>query len=315
MTTDMKHNIHRLVILFAIMFTASGVMAQNDAQKEVKNDAQKEVKNDNQKEDQLKAEKKAQRRAKLHSEAGLFNHLSVGLNVGLTGLGIDAAMPVHKLVTVKAGFSIMPIGDIKFKAINTSTDITQTQMVEDDAVKRAQMVDKVELALKPNLWNFYLLGEVHPFKNVPFYFAAGLYIGSKHLIHFRNTNENALGFLYDANQKVEDYNRLFRTNYPPIGLKFGDYVFTADKDGNIDVRMKTNVVKPYIGIGFGQQLAKYHRLSLAVDAGLMFWGTPKFVLNNDVEIKSSGKNSGITGALSWLKAWPNLQIRVAYKIF
>ena len=291
MTTDMKHNIHRLVILFAIMFTASGVMAQNDAQKEVKNDAQKEVKNDNQKEDQLKAEKKAQRRAKLHSEAGLFNHLSVGLNVGLTGLGIDAAMPVHKLVTVKAGFSIMPIGDIKFKAINTSTDITQTQMVEDDAVRRAQMVDKVELALKPNLWNFYLLGEVHPFKNVPFYFAAGLYIGSKHLIHF------------------------FRTNYPPIGLKFGDYVFTADKDGNIDVRMKTNVVKPYIGIGFGQQLAKYHRLSLAVDAGLMFWGTPKFVLNNDVEIKSSGKNSGITGALSWLKAWPNLQVRVAYKIF
>ena len=39
------------------------------------------------------------------------------------------------------------------------------------------------------------------------------------------------------------------------------------------------------------------------------------LLNNDTEIKSSGKNSGISGALSWLKAWPNLQIRVAYKIF
>jgi hypothetical protein len=47
----------------------------------------------------------------------------------------------------------------------------------------------------------------------------------------------------------------------------------------------------------------------------MFWGTPKFVLNNDVEIKSSGRNSGITSTLSWLKAWPNLQLRVAYKIF
>ena len=307
MTTDMKHNIHRLVILFAIMFTASGVMAQNDVQNEVNNDAKNEA--------QLKAEKKAQRRAKLHSEAGLFNHLSVGVNVGLAGIGIDAAMPVHKLVTVRAGFAGLPFGDIKFKAINTSTDITQVQMVEDDAVRRAQMVDKVELALKPNLWNFYLLGEVHPFKNVPFYFSAGLFIGSKHLLHFRNTNENALGFLYDANMKVEDYNRVFRTNYPPIGLKFGDYIFTADENGNIDVRMKTNVVKPYVGIGFGQQLAKYNRLSLAVDAGLMFWGAPKFVLNNDVEVKSSGNNSGITSVLSWLKAWPNLQIRVAYKIF
>lgn len=68
-------------------------------------------------------------------------------------------------------------------------------------------------------------------------------------------------------------------------------------------------------IGFGQHLAKKHRLSLAVDAGLLFWGTPKFVLNNDVEIKSSGRNSSITSTLSWLKAWPNLQLRVAYKIF
>ncbi|MBR0276227.1 MAG: hypothetical protein IJQ76_08470 [Prevotella sp.] len=273
---------HRLIILTAMMVSAAGAMAQAD---------------------------------KIHEEDGLFNHLSVGLNTGTTGTGIDVAMPVHKLVTVRAGFSGWNIGNIKFKAINTATDITEIQMVEDDAVRRAKMVDKVELALEPNFWNFYLLGEVHPFKNQPFYFSAGLFFGSKNFLHFRNTNDGALGFLYDANQKVEDYNRLFLTNYPPIGLKFGDYVFTADEHGNIDVRMKTNAVKPYIGIGFGQHIAKNHRVSLAVDAGLMFWGTPKFVLNNGTEIESSGKDSGITSVVSWLKAWPNLQIRVAYKIF
>lgn len=79
--------------------------------------------------------------------------------------------------------------------------------------------------------------------------------------------------------------------------------------------MKTNAVKPYVGIGFGQHLAKTHRLSLAVDTGLLFWGSPKFLLNNDKEIKSSGKDSGITNVLSWLNAWPNLQIRIGYKIF
>ena len=279
----MKHNIKSLIILFAMMFAAEGAKAQNAD--------------------------------KIHAEDGLFNHLSVGLSTGLTGVGIDVAMPVHKLVTVRAGISGWGIGDIKFKAINTATEITQMQMVEEEALKRAQMVDKVELAAKPNFWNFYVLGEVHPFKNQPFYFSAGLFFGSKNFIHFRNTNDEALGFLYDANQKVEEYNQLFRTNYPPIGLKFGDYVFTADENGNIDVRMKTNVVKPYIGVGFGQHLAKTHRVSLAVDAGLLFWGTPKFVLNNGKEIDTAGKNSGIGSVLSWLKAWPNIEVRVAYKIF
>ena len=279
----MKQDIHRLFILFTIMLTAIGAKAQNAD--------------------------------KFHAEDGLLNHLSVGLTTGLTGAGIDVVMPVHKIVTVRAGFTGWNVGDIKFKAINTATEITEMQMVEADAVKLSQMTDKVELAAEPNFWNFFLLGEVHPFRNQPFYFSAGLFVGSQNFIHFRNTNEGALEFLYYANQLVEDYNQVFRTNYPPIGLKFGDYVFTADEHGNIDVRMKTNTVKPYIGIGFGQHLAKKHRVSLAVDAGLLFWGTPKFVLNNDTEIKSSGKNSGITGALSWLKAWPNLQIRVAYKIF
>ena len=279
----MKHIIHNLTILIAMMFAATGAQAQ-DADK-------------------------------IHAKDGLFNHLSVGLNTGLTGAGIDVAMPVHKIVTVRAGISGWNIGDIKFKAINTASEITSMQMVEEDAIRRAQIGDKVELAANPNFWNFYLLGEVHPFKNQPFYFSAGLFVGSQNFVHFRNTNEGALGFLYDANQKVEDYNRLYRTNYPPIGLKFGDYIFTADENGNIDVRMKTNAVKPYIGVGFGQHLAKTHRVSLAVDAGLLFWGTPKFVLNNGTEIDSSGRNSGITGALKWLKAWPNIQVRVAYKIF
>lgn len=279
----MKHNIFRLIILCAIMFATTGANAQMVD--------------------------------KYHAQDGCFNHLSVGLNAGLTGFGIDAAMPVCKIVTLRGGFSGWGIGSHKFKAINTAADMSPNQMVEDDAVKRAQMVDKVELAIEPNFWNFYVLAEVHPFKNVPFYFAAGLFMGSKNFLHFSNTNDGGLGFLYDANQKVQDYNRIFHTNYDPIGLKFGDYVFTADENGNIDVRMKTNAIKPYIGVGFGQHLAQKRRVSLAVDFGLMFWGTPKLVLNNGTEVNTSGKNSGIGSAISWLKAWPNLQIRVAYKIF
>lgn len=252
---------------------------------------------------------------KLHSPDGLFNHLSIGVSTGLSGSGIDVTMPVHRLVTVRAGYSGLHLGDIKFKAINTAEELAGYALVEDDAVRRAQMSDKIELAAKPNFWNMFLLAEIHPFNNDSFHFTTGLYVGSKNFVHFRNTNEGALGFLYDANNKVDDYNRAFGTNFSPIGLKFGDYVFTADENGNIDVMMKTNVVKPYLGIGVGKHIAQNHRLSFALDFGLIFWGSPKFLLNNGKEIKSSGKEAGITQVLSWLKAWPSLQVKVAYKIF
>ncbi len=261
------------------------------------------------------AQSETDKNSKLHSPAGLFNHLSVGISTGLSGTGIDVTMPVHRLMTVRAGYSGLHFGEIKFKAINTAQDLAASALVEDDAIRRAQMADKIELAVKPNFWNAFLLAEIHPFTNESFHFTAGLYFGSKNFLHFRNTNEGALAFLYDANNKVDDYNRAFNTHFSPVGLKFGDYVFTADERGNIDVMMKTNAVKPYLGIGFGKHIAEKHRLSVAFDLGLIFWGTPKFVLNNGTEIKSSGREAGITQVFSWLKAWPNLQIKLAYKIF
>ena len=119
------------------------------------------------------------------------------------------------------------------------------------------------------------MAEVHPFPT-PFYFAAGIFAGNRTFLHFRNTNDGALQALYDANQKVQDYNTLFRTNYPPVGLKFGDYVFTADEYYNIDVKMRTWAVKPYLGIGFGRPVSKTGKLvSCAFDMGVQFWGKPK----------------------------------------
>ncbi len=261
------------------------------------------------------AQNETDKNSKLYSPDGLFNHLSIGINTGLSGTGIDVTMPVHRLVTVRTGYSGLHFGEIKFKSINTADELAGYELVEDDAVRRAQMADKIELAAKPNFWNVFLLAEIHPFPNDSFHFTAGLYFGSKNFIHFRNTNDGALDFLYDANNKVLDYNRAFNTNFSPIGLKFGDYIFTADENGNIDVMMKTNVVKPYLGVGVGKHIAQQHRLSFALDLGLIFWGSPKFVLNNGKEIKSSGREAGITQVLSWLKAWPSLQVKVAYKIF
>ena len=128
---------------------------------------------------------------KLHSENGMLNHLAVGLQTGLGGTGIDVAVPLHRVLTVRAGFVGNAVGDIKFKAINTGAEITQIELVEDDAIKQAKMIDKVELALKPRFWNAFIMAEVHPFPST-FYFAAGLFAGNRTFLHFRNTNDGAL---------------------------------------------------------------------------------------------------------------------------
>ena len=65
------------------------------------------------------AQSETDKKSKLHAPDGLFNHLSVGIHTGISGSGIDVTMPVHRLITVRAGYSGMHFGDIKFKTIST----------------------------------------------------------------------------------------------------------------------------------------------------------------------------------------------------
>ena len=39
---------------------------------------------------------------------GIFNHLSVGVGVGLTGISVEAAAPITPYVTVRGGVNIFP---------------------------------------------------------------------------------------------------------------------------------------------------------------------------------------------------------------
>ena len=53
-------------------------------------------------------------------DKNIFNHMSIGLNVGTPGIGIDVAMPICNYVQVRAGVSFVP--NIKF---DIDLDITR----------------------------------------------------------------------------------------------------------------------------------------------------------------------------------------------
>lgn len=59
-------------------------------------------------------------------EWGLFNHMSVGLGLGTTGISVDVAAPICPYVAIRAGADILP--DIKFRP---ALDLGFNQEIKD----------------------------------------------------------------------------------------------------------------------------------------------------------------------------------------
>ena len=54
---------------------------------------------------------------------------------------------------------------------------------------------------------------------------------------------------------------------------YSQYSLVTDENGNIEIDMKVNAFKPYVGIGFGRAVTK-HRVGVQFDLGVQFVGRP-----------------------------------------
>ena len=73
----------------------------------------------------------------------------------------------------------------------------------------------------------------------------------------------------------------------PTGrVRIGDNVYTADQAGTLTGAVEpSNVISPYLGIGFGNAVGENHRMSFSLDLGVMF-------NTYDVSLVSDGTSSG-----------------------
>lgn len=103
----------------------------------------------------------------------MFNHLDLGITLGTTGIGIDAAMPVSNIVKLRTGFEVMPRfnHDMHFDVQSFDdkgivTDASFKQMSEFlYGMTGFKVNDNVIMQGKPTMWNFKLLVDVYPLKN------------------------------------------------------------------------------------------------------------------------------------------------------
>lgn len=178
-------------------------------------------------------------------EFGLFDHLGAGLSLGTDGIGIDVATPLTDWAAVRAGFTFLPQFKVKVKDIH----------IKDDD---PSLEDHVDVEIKPSVFDAKVLADFYPFKGSSFHLTAGAYFGKSEFATITNTSM----FIKDP------------AKYGKLGLVLGDYRLTTDERGYVDIDVKVNSFKPYVGFGFGRAVPKKSRVSVSCDIGVKFWGKP-----------------------------------------
>ena len=182
-----------------------------------------------------------------------FNHLSLGISLGLDGIGIEAAAPMTYNFAVRAGYTFMPR-----VSYSTSIELDESSVFT---------TDEVPIEAKLKMGSFHLLFDYYPFKKSSFHLTAGAHIGGGTLVSAYNT-EPFVKESYWGNSGIElGSSDLYR-----------QYSVVADKEGNVNLDLRTNTFKPYVGIGFGRAVTK-HRVGVQFDLGVQFIGTPGIFTN------------------------------------
>ncbi len=235
------------------------------------------------------------------ADKNMFNHLAVGLSVGMPGISIDVAAPVGNYVQLRAGVSFFP--NIKAK-----TDLSM--YIPDRAYDYGyEIPDEVNVEGKVGFVNGMLLADVFPFKKSNFHVTAGFYVGTPQVVKAYNTQD---GLLMD----VVNYNRN-EGREDPIGVKLGDYLLTPDDEGNVNAQLKTWAFKPYVGIGFGRAVPKTKRVGFMFELGCQFWGSPSVWCNGEkLEKDKVGDSSSgaIIKTISKITVYPVLNFRLCGRI-
>ena len=178
---------------------------------------------------------------------GLFNHMSVGLGLGTTGISVDVAAPICPYVAVRAGADILP--NIKFYP---ALDLGFSQDVKDffqewfpEALPNKRMPDKIDFDGKLKFSAGHLLFDVYPFKNSSFHVTAGAYLGGKELVNMDTSGDQILLeaiYAYNHSEIREEW------GLGKLGVKLGNFFLEPDKNGVIKTSVEVRLLEPCLSI-------------------------------------------------------------------
>ena len=216
-------------------------------------------------------------------------HLSAGIAVGPTGAAAEASVLLPREIGFRAGFNWLNAGvPLSFK------------LPEDIGGDGSSLGFKAQL----NLNHGYVLTDIFLSPKSGFHLTGGVWVGSPVLMRLYNTAP-----LPDALNS--------------IGIDVDGYSVHAI-DGNLSAELRVNMVKPYLGVGFGRLRADRH-WTVSFDVGVLWWGTPGVfatgynILDEAMEVQLTSTaldnvDKGILDKVGRVMVYPVLRCVVNYRI-
>lgn len=251
--------------------------------------------------------------AQIKDDKNVFNHLSVGVGVGTTGIGVEVGTTVCPFITMRTGVDFIPGA-----TYNTSIDFDRPSGWYDIpvAIRRSYLpTDDITTDIKASssMVNGKLLFDIYTGKNSMFHFTVGAYFGSSNFANVKARGEIIYG--------VGEFNKDIDNGIPGIGTEkilLEGYELGVDQ-GRAKASIKTNGFKPYIGFGVGRTTPR-KRVGVKFDMGVQFWGSPTLhddIRNVDIKKDFPGISSDFSDGLdiaSKVRVYPTLKVTVFGRI-
>lgn len=287
-----------------------------------------------------------------------FRHLEMSLSVGTAGVGLDLAMPVCKWLQVRLGYDYMPPFKKRFNMnlagggeaarqyneqgnrVRTPFDRISQYLYEQTGM---DLQDHIVMTGQMTMRNAKMFLDFFPMTyNKHWHITAGVYWGPEEIAQAENdpVSDRTIALMANYNQNyaeagsgdaISSYGRL--TLYP------GDYVHDVQKgltlhrkgdpylpeptaDGKVSISVKSNAIKPYVGVGYtGRLTSSRDDWKVSAELGVMIWGgTPSQRMDDGMNLSKDVMNiPGTMGScvrlIEALKVYPVLSVRFAKTLF
>ena len=236
-------------------------------------------------------------------ERGLFNHVAVNAGLGLEGFSIGVAAPINDYFEVEAGANFMPGVDIKDKLYVSNIEIADGVYTPNNTRVRV----KASFART----TIQLKGFVYPFGgNSKFFVAGGFSLGGKKLL-------KVTGYSDDLKQFAAQYPQYKDEILRKVSADLGGYDLSLKDDFTLDADIRSNAIRPYLGLGFGRAVPK-HRFGCRFEMGCQFLGSLKVYQNGhklDLDkVKEDNADDDISDIVKNWTIYPCLKLSIVGRI-
>lgn len=236
----------------------------------------------------------------------LFNHLGVGVTLGVDGMGLQVAAPVMPMLQVRAGYA--------FNTPAPGTGSFGTHTMDNGHPVNLDNMPMTVWSYKGGLGELFV--DFFPEKTGIFRISAGMFAGGGKFLSVKADMRETMA--------KEDYATM---------MSSGDVKFSTDAEGYGYGDALTWKVLPYVGIGTGRAVnlqKEKHKLTFTFDLGVAFTSgikiqTYEFTTGSKVPcavtsaatVDEAGKqqDGGLIDALSGIPVLPVLKFGLFYRLF